>query len=105
MCECYFSIIIPVYNAINYLEDCIYSILNQSYIDFEIILIDDGSTDGSSDLCDQLLKLDNRIKCIHLKNSGPSNARNVGFKNAKGRYVYCIDDDDKIFSPVCSAEG
>ena len=89
-----FSIIVPVYNVNNYLKECVESILRQKYEDFEIILVDDGSTDGSSKLCDKLNEIDNRIKVLHKKNGGLSDARNTGLKTAIGDYVLFCDSDD-----------
>ena len=76
------SIIIPVYNVEKYIRKTIESAINQTESDIEIILVDDGSTDGSSNICDQYLKMDNRIKVIHKKNGGLSSARNAGTKEA-----------------------
>lgn len=90
------SIIVPVYNAKNYLEKCINSLINQIYKNIEIILVDDGSTDGSSEICDFYSKKDNRIRVIHQKNSGPSHARNVGIDNANGDFICFVDSDDYI---------
>lgn len=90
------SIIIPVYNVCTYLNECIDSVLNQSYSNFELILIDDGSTDGSSDLCDAYLENDSRIKVIHKENGGVSSARNMGIKEANGKWICFIDSDDWI---------
>ena len=75
---------------------CIHSILSQTFQDFELLLIDDGSTDGSENLCDSLASENERIQVFHIKNSGPSNARNVGLKHAKGKYIYCMDSDDYL---------
>lgn len=86
------SIIIPVYNANDYIEDTIYNILNQSYKNIEIIIIDDGSTDGTYETCKRLQR-DNVI-CLHQENAGPSRARNFGIDNAKGKYVIFLDSDD-----------
>lgn len=91
---CKFSIICPVYNAGNYLKTAIESVLYQSYIFWELILIDDGSTDGSSDLCDEYAKKDQRIRVIHVKNRGVSAARNVGIKLACGEWILFMDSDD-----------
>jgi glycosyltransferase involved in cell wall biosynthesis len=88
------SIIIPVYNVENYLSKCVDSILAQTFIDFECILIDDGSTDNSGKLCDQYAKKDDRIIVIHQKNSGPSSARNAGLDNARGEWIGFVDSDD-----------
>ena len=90
------SIIIPVYNAEKYLKDCITSVLSQTYYNLEIILIDDGSTDSSSQLVDVYAKSDSRIKTIHQKNTGLSGARNTGLKIATGKYVTFVDSDDQI---------
>jgi glycosyltransferase involved in cell wall biosynthesis len=90
------SIIIPVYNTIRYLEKCIASITNQTYQNLEIIIVDDGSTDGSSELADRLKETDDRIKVIHQENGGASKARNHGIKVATGEYLGFIDSDDFI---------
>lgn len=90
------SIVIPVFNAAPYIEDCITSITHQSYQDFEIILVDDGSSDGSSIICDQLAANDNRIKTIHSINKGVSSARNIGIDNAIGQWIYFADADDML---------
>ena len=88
------SIIIPVYNIEKYIEECVNSVLVQSYKNFEVILVDDGSKDKSSIICDDLANLDNRIKVIHKKNGGLSSARNAGIKVSKGDYIAFIDGDD-----------
>ena len=90
------SVIIPVYNVEKYLRECIDSVLNQSYQNLEIILVDDGSTDSSGEICDEYEKQDIRIRVIHQKNQGLSGARNTGFQNANGEYVYFLDSDDWI---------
>lgn len=90
------SIIIPVYNSFLYLAKTLDSILDQTYENFEIILIDDGSTDGSDKICDLYLKKDDRIKVYHIENGGVSYARNFGLKKAKGDYIAFIDNDDYI---------
>ncbi len=90
----FFSIIIPVYNVKKYLEKCVQSVISQSFDDFEIILIDDGSTDGSEKFCDVLLQRDDRIKVIHKKNEGVAIARNTGIKKARGKYILFLDSDD-----------
>lgn len=92
------SIIIPIYNASQYLNKCIQSIVNQSYKDFECILIDDGSSDGSEIICDQWTQHDNRIRVIHQPNQGVSKARNKGIAEAQGEYIAFIDSDDWIDS-------
>lgn len=92
------SIIIPVYNVTQYLNECIKSVVNQSYKDFECILIDDGSSDGSEIICDQWAQQDNRIRVIHQPNQGVSKARNKGIAEAQGEYITFIDSDDWIDS-------
>ena len=90
------SIIIPVYNAESTLKRCIDSILTQSFSDFELILVDDGSNDTSPKLCDQYAQQDNRVIVIHKANGGVSEARNVGLNTAKGVWISFIDSDDEI---------
>lgn len=90
------SIIIPVYNAEKYLNRCIESVISQTYNNIEILLIDDGSTDKSGEICDIYAKNDSRIKVVHKKNSGVSDSRNLGIAEAKGKYIYFIDSDDYI---------
>lgn len=90
------SIIIPVYNAEKYLKRCINSIILQTYKDLEIILINDGSEDNSSKICDEYACIDNRIKVIHKENGGPSLAREAGVKIATGEYIAFVDADDYI---------
>jgi len=90
------TIVVPIYNVSKYLVECIESIIYQTYNNIEIILVDDGSYDGSSDICDKFEKKDSRIRVIHKTNGGLSDARNVGIKNAKGKYICFIDSDDII---------
>ena len=90
------SIIVPVYNVEKYLKYCVNSILSQTYKNFEIILVDDGSTDSSGKMCDDFASKDNRIKVIHKKNGGLSSARNEALKIASGDYIGFIDSDDCI---------
>lgn len=90
------SVIIPVYNVENYLERCIKSVISQTFKDLEIILVDDGSTDRSGQLCDKFAKDDSRIKVIHKKNGGLSSARNSGIDIAIGEYITFVDSDDWI---------
>ena len=92
------SIIIPVYNTEKYLEKCIKSVLNQSIKNIEVILIDDGSTDGSGIICDKYAKIDNRIIVIHQENKGVSTARNAGIQKSTGEYIGFVDADDYIES-------
>lgn len=95
------SVIVPVYNVKRYLERCVNSILRQTMQDIEILLIDDGSSDGSGELCDRLAKEDNRIKVIHQKNGGLSAARNTGIKNASADFLLFVDSDDFIRKNTC----
>ena len=90
------SIIVPVYNTETYLKKCIESILNQTYKNIEIVLVTDGSTDTSGEICDDFAKHDARIKVIHKKNSGVVDARKIGVQHATGDYCTCIDSDDWI---------
>lgn len=90
------SVIVPIYNTITYLEKCVYSIINQTYDNLEILLIDDGSQDGTADLCDAFAQMDSRIVVIHRKNAGQADARNYGLHIAKGEYVGFVDSDDVI---------
>lgn len=92
------SVVIPVYNVEQYLMECVDSVLNQTYSDCEIILVDDGSTDNSGKLCDDYLSVDGRIKVIHRTNGGLSAARNTGMDAATGDYIYFLDSDDYIES-------
>lgn len=90
------SIIVPVYNVEQYLRKCIDSLVNQTYTNLEIILVDDGSIDNSGAICDSYAKMDKRIKVIHKDNGGLSDARNVGIKNSMGEYVALVDSDDYV---------
>ena len=90
------SVIVPVYNVYNYLSKCVDSIVNQTYSNLEIILVDDGSTDGSSELCDEIAMKDSRIKVIHKENGGLSSARNAGIRVCKGDYIGFVDSDDWV---------
>lgn len=94
------SIIVPVYKVENYLKKCIDSITNQTYTNLEILLVDDGSPDNCPKICDDYASLDDRIKVIHKKNGGLSDARNVGMKIAKGEYIGFVDSDDWIDSDM-----
>ena len=88
------SVIVPVYKAEQYLERCVKSILEQTYQNFELILVDDGSPDGSPILCDKWAEKDSRVYVIHKENGGASSARNAGLKIAKGRWIAFADSDD-----------
>ena len=92
------SIIIPVYNSKPHLKECIYSVLEQSYKEFEILLIDDGSTDGSGEVCDELARKHNKIRVFHNANKGVSFSRNYGIEKSAGEYLLFIDSDDYIDS-------
>lgn len=94
------SIIVPVYNVEKYLRKCIDSVLAQTYTDWELLLIDDGSTDSSGKICDEYAKTDDRIKTFHKNNGGSSSARNQGIKLATGEWIYFLDSDDWII-PSC----
>lgn len=94
------SIIVPIYNVELYLEKCIESIINQTYKNLEIILVDDGSTDSCGKICDEYAKKDNRIKVIHKINGGLSDARNKGMEIAKGKYIGFVDGDDYVASDM-----
>lgn len=90
------SIIIPVYNVEKYLSRCIYSVVNQTYKNLEIILVNDGSTDSSGQLCNEWAAKDERIRVIHKQNGGLSDARNVGIATSTGEYIEFIDSDDAV---------
>ena len=90
------SVIIPVYNVEQYLRRCIDSVLKQCNILFEVIIVDDGSTDKSSQICDYYKNMDSRIKVVHKKNEGLGYARNTGIDIAKGKYIFFLDSDDWI---------
>ena len=89
-----FSIIVPVYNTEKYLSKCIESIISQTFSDFELILVNDGSTDSSGNICDDYAKQDSRIKVLHSENKGVTHARKLGVNQAKGDFVLLIDSDD-----------
>lgn len=96
------SVVIPVYNVEKYLAECVDSVLRQTYTDYEIILVDDGATDSSGQMCDEYAQKDARIRVIHQPNGGLSAARNTGLKAARGEYVYFLDSDDYI--ETCALE-
>lgn len=100
-----FSIIVPVYNVEKYLNECVESVLNQSFKDWELILVDDGSLDNSGLICDQYAQKDCRIRVIHKKNGGLSSARNVGLQNAQGGFVYFLDSDDYFSTEIALNEA
>lgn len=92
------SVIIPVYNGENYIERCLNSILNQTYTDLEILIINDGSTDRTEDIINRYIEDGKNVRCIYQKNQGVSIARNLGLKHAKGEYVSFVDSDDFVES-------
>lgn len=94
------SIVVPVYNVENFIKDCIDSILAQTFADFELILINDGSTDSSGTICDYYSTLDTRIKVIHKRNEGPSVTRNLGIDIAQGEFIGFVDSDDTLDSSM-----
>ena len=91
-----FSVVVPVYNAEEYLLECIESVISQSFIDFELILVDDGSTDSSSKICDEWAGKDERIKVYHKTNSGQIDTRCFAVKQSRGNFIVFLDADDKI---------
>lgn len=97
------SIVVPVYNVEQYLDECIESILCQTYQNFELVLVDDGSTDGSLHICNRYVSKDARVKCIPIENSGANNARKVGVANANGEYIMFVDADDTIENKALEA--
>ena len=90
------SVIVPTYNVEKYLNKCVTSLINQTYVNLEIILVNDGSTDNSGSMCDDFAKNDSRIRVIHKKNQGLGMARNTGIENATGDYICFIDSDDYV---------
>lgn len=96
------SIIVPVYNSSFFLEECIRSVVSQTFGDWELLLIDDGSTDGSGEICDCWAKKDARIRTIHQKNAGVSAARNKGILESKGDYLMFLDSDDALNKDTCA---
>ena len=90
------SVIVPVYNVENYLEECLESIQNQTYTNIEVIMINDGSTDGSKEICERFCLQDNRFKLVTQENQGQSIARNIGVAESKGKFIVFIDSDDIV---------
>ncbi|CUX34408.1 glycosyltransferase family 2 protein [Clostridium sp. C105KSO13] len=95
------SIIIPVFNVKKYLPECLESVVSQTYSNLEIVLVDDGSDDGSETICDDFSSKDNRIRVIHKKNGGLSDARNAGVSEARGEWIFFVDADDYIARDAC----
>lgn len=99
----YISVIVPVHNSERYLKCALESIFNQdTSLDYEILLVDDGSTDGSGSICDQIVALDSRARVFHIDNSGVSAARNVGIDNSRGEWLLFMDSDDELMSSAFS---
>ena len=90
------SVIVPVYNVQKYVHKCLESLTQQSYNSLEIIIVDDGSTDGSGEICDEFVKSEKRAKVYHKKNGGLSDARNYGIKKSKGSLIALVDSDDYV---------
>ena len=90
------SVIVPVYNVEKLLQRCIDSILAQTFTDFELLLIDDGSKDKSGEICDEYAAKDSRIRVFHKQNGGVSTARNLGIDKAQGEWIYFVDSDDIV---------
>lgn len=97
-----YTIIVPVYKVEDYIERCVDSLISQSYVHLEIILVDDGSPDKCPFICDDFAKKDNRVKVLHKKNGGLSDARNAGIEQATGDYILFVDSDDWIMDDVIS---
>lgn len=93
------SVVIPVYNTVDYLDQCLQSVLEQTGVDMQVILVDDGSTDGSADLCDRWSQKDNRVQVIHQKNAGPTAACLAGVRQARAKWVAMPDSDDELAAP------
>lgn len=107
------SVVVPVYNVEEYLEQCVNSILNQDFGNFELLIIDDGSTDESGNLCEELARRDKRIRCFHKENGGLSDARNFGIDRMRGDLVTFVDSDDwlepdclsYLYNAICSTDA
>ena len=97
------SVIIPVYNTKEYLEDCVNSVLEQTWTDFKMILVDDGSQDGSREICEELCRRDSRIQIVFQEHKGVSAARNAGIETAEGKYLFFLDSDDRIHPQLLEA--
>ena len=90
------TVIIPVYNVEKFLDRCVQSVVNQTYKNLEIILVDDGSPDNCPAMCDEWSRKDSRIKVVHKRNAGLGMARNTGIENANGKYIFFFDSDDYV---------
>lgn len=98
-----YSVLMPVYNCEKYLAECLDSVLAQTYSDFEVVAVDDGSTDSSGKICDEYAKKDERVKVIHKQNEGVFRARKTAFENSSGEYILSVDSDDAIESYLIEA--
>ena len=98
------SVIIPAYNAADVLERCVRSVLAQTYARFEVLLVDDGSRDGTPELADALAREDGRVRVVHKENGGVSSARNAGLDEARGEWLTFVDADDYLWV-VCGGTG
>ena len=92
----FFSVILPIYNVEPFLEECIHSVLDQEFTDYELILVDDGSTDACPEICDRYAAEYAHIRTVHKENGGLSSARNAGLEVAKGQYIWWVDSDDWV---------
>ncbi|MSE04388.1 glycosyltransferase [Lactobacillus salivarius] len=90
------SIGVPVYNVAEYLRECLDSIMNQTFKDFEVIMVDDGSTDDSFSICQEYVAKDKRFKLIHQENKGNGGSRNTCLRNMQGEYITWVDSDDRV---------
>lgn len=97
------AVIVPIYNVEQYIEECVHSILNQTYENLEVILVDDGSTDNSFAICRQLSKEDTRIKVLHKENGGPLSAKKMGLESTDANYIMFVDADDWIKPEMCES--
>lgn len=91
-----YSFVVPVYNSIQYIETCLESMTRQTFHDYEILFVDDGSTDGTAELCDHYAEAYKYIRVVHKENGGPASARNTGIRESKGEFIWFIDSDDAI---------
>ena len=90
------SVVLPIYNIESYLDRCMEAVLNQTYSNLEILMVDDGSPDGCPQICDRYAEQDSRVRALHKENGGLSDARNYGIARARGEYITCIDPDDYV---------
>ena len=90
------SVVLPIYNIESYLDRCMKAVLNQTYSNLEILMVDDGSPDNCPQICDRYAEQDSRVRALHKENGGLSDARNYGIARARGEYITCIDPDDYV---------